>query len=519
MRIKNNPPLSLRYLPHAMKSSLANFAAQVLFASIILSIDGFRQNLKTRAAQVHQKFQLQSQLRDEIDENNVNKLESSFETPVRSHGIVGGDGKMLTRIAGATLTSLSALLMLQPEASVADSSYPAAPKAANRPKVYSVEMTDPPSLQPRTTRGEEGAISRFADADIVLLGEHHSSQKDHELQANIVSRMLEATKRSNKELVIGLEMVQKGNPEFQAALDAYSRSKKDEVSEADADAAFIKGTDWLNRWVWDFEVYKPIFHLARDRGIPLVALNVLSETQQRVKENGLDGLSELEKQIYVPDTDGFVLSVKGPGFQRYTEKVILPSYQFHAENKLLGDNPTPEKFFSSRILWDEGMASSAVTYLTEKPAKTMMVVLTGLDHVKFGYGIRERALRGLKNFRDKKYAASLAAYEALVAAASGDEKKKPQKPADAPKDVKVLSVLLNPTAQDSLSPTVQLQLCLAYGPFLKDQKPLADFLWFTDSPPVKILTRPKNPINAEGEKPAGESSIIGAFSSRTPRVI
>ena len=502
-----------------MKALLATFATQFLVAASIFSTDGFQLKFKTRTAHVHQKSQLQCQSRDKTDGIDVNTPDSSFETPLRSHGCISGDSKMLTRIAGVTLTSLSALLMLQPEASVADSSYPAAPKAANRPKVYSVEMTDPPSLQPRTTRGEEGAISRFADADIVLLGEHHSSLRDHELQANIVSRMLDATKRSSKELVIGLEMVQKGNPDFQAALDAYVRSKREEVSEEDADAAFIKGTDWLNRWVWDFEVYKPIFHLARNRGIPLVALNVLSETQQRVKENGLDGLSELEKQIYVPDTDGFVASVKGPGFQRYTEKVILPSYQFHAENKLLGDNPTPEKFFSSRILWDEGMASSAVTYLTDKPAKTMMVVLTGLDHVKFGYGIRERALRGLKNFRDKKYAASLAAYESLVAAASGDAKKKPQKPADITKDVKVLSVLLNPTAQDSLSPTVQLQLCLAYGPFLKDQKPLADFLWFTDSPPVKILTRPKNPINNEGEKPAGESSIIGAFSSRTPRVI
>ena len=72
-------------------------------------------------------------------------------------------------------------------------------------------------------------------------------------------------------------------------------------------------------------------------------------------------------------------------------------------------------------------------------------------------------------------------------------------------------MLLNPTAADSLSPTVQLQLVLAYGPFLKDQRLLADFLWFSRSPPVKILTRPKNPINNEGEKPPGESSIIGAF--------
>ena len=496
----------------------ALLAFQLLMLANLNNVDGYRlhRSIFTQRTSRSMLSAGDASLDKEVGADNY----SANVIPVRPYGSVGSDVKQLTRMAAVTMSTLSALLLLQPEnADAVTPEYPPAPKAANRPKVYSVEMTDPPSLQPRTTRGEEGAINRFAEADIVLLGEHHSSEKDHELQANIVSRMLESTKRNNKQLVIGLEMVQKGIPAFQAALDAYVRSKKEDITEADADAAFIKGTDWLNRWVWDFNVYKPIFHLARNKGIPLVALNVLSETQQSVKESGLEGLSDIEKQIYVPDLEGFIASVKGPGFQRYTEKVILPSYQFHAENKLLGDNPSQEKFFSSRILWDEGMASSAVTYLSEQSANTMMVVLTGADHVKFGYGIRERAIRGLKNFREKRNAANVALFEQLTASATGDEKKKPQKPAELLKDVKVLSVLLNPTAQDSLSETTQLQLCLAYGPFLKDQKPLADFIWFSDSPPVKILTRPKNPINAEGEKPAGESSIIGAFSSRAPRVI
>lgn len=496
----------------------ALLAFQLLMLANLNNVDGYRlhRSIFTQRTSRSMLSAGDASLDKEVGADNY----SANVIPVRPYGSVGSDVKQLTRMAAVTMSTLSALLLLQPEnADAVSPEYPPAPKAANRPKVYSVEMTDPPSLQPRTTRGEEGAINRFAEADIVLLGEHHSSEKDHELQANIVSRMLESTKRNNKQLVIGLEMVQKGIPAFQAALDAYVRSKKEDITEADADAAFIKGTDWLNRWVWDFNVYKPIFHLARNKGIPLVALNVLSETQQSVKESGLEGLSDIEKQIYVPDLEGFIASVKGPGFQRYTEKVILPSYQFHAENKLLGDNPSQEKFFSSRILWDEGMASSAVTYLSEQSANTMMVVLTGADHVKFGYGIRERAIRGLKNFREKRNAANVALFEQLTASATGDEKKKPQKPAELLKDVKVLSVLLNPTAQDSLSETTQLQLCLAYGPFLKDQKPLADFIWFSDSPPVKILTRPKNPINAEGEKPAGESSIIGAFSSRAPRVI
>jgi uncharacterized iron-regulated protein len=426
------------------------------------------------------------------------------------------DTKNVVKVAA---TTLSALLLIQPQKSIADSSlYPSPPKAADRPLVYSVEMSDPPSLQPRTKSGEKGTINRFADADIVLLGEHHNSKEDHELQADIVARMLVAIKQKKKELVIGLEMVQKGNPAFQEALDVYIKSRND-VSLEVADKAFIIGTDWGNRWVWDFEVYKPIFHLAREKGIPLVALNVLSETQESVKASGLDGLSDIEREIYVPDPQGFITSVKAPGFQRYTEKVITPSYQFHAENGLLGANPSLPKFFSSRILWDEGMSSSATTYLNEAKPDTMMVVLTGSDHVKFGYGIRERSLRYLRLFQDRKLAAEKAAAELLnVAVVTDKSSKSDKKTVSNVKDPIVISVMLNPTPTDSMSPTVSLQLCLAYGPFLKDQKPLADFLWFSKSPPVKILTRPKNPINNEGDKPEGESSIIGAFSARKGKV-
>lgn len=89
-----------------------------------------------------------------------------------------------------------------------------------------------------------------------------------------------------------------------------------------------------------------------------------------------------------------------------------------------------------------------------------------------------------------------------------------KKLADSVKDDSVISVLLNPTADDSLSDTVQLSLCLGYGQnVLEQSRPLADYLWYSaeNRPPLKLLPRVKNPISREGDKPAGESSIIGAF--------
>jgi len=71
----------------------------------------------------------------------------------------------LGSIALASLLSLSTPAM-------ADNRLQSAPKTkrAARPLVYSVEMTDPPCLQPRSTKGEESALQRLAASDILLLG-------------------------------------------------------------------------------------------------------------------------------------------------------------------------------------------------------------------------------------------------------------------------------------------------------------------------------------------------------------
>lgn len=125
-----------------------------------------------------------------------------------------------------------------------------------------------------------------------------------------------------------------------------------------------------------------------------------------------------------------------------------------------------------------------------------MVVLVGTEKTKFGFGVQERAKRNLYKLRS-------GSSRDFVNVTSSDASV-----------VDVVSVFLNPTAVDSLSPTVQLQLSLGYGPILREQRLFANYLWFSEYPAVKLLTRPKNPISREGEKPPGESSVIGAFSSR-----
>ena len=67
---------------------------------------------------------------------------------------------------------------------------------------------------------------------------------------------------------------------FQAALDAYvggdiTASAAGPGPERDqADKELAAATEWEQRCAFPFDAYRPVFHLARRRGLPLVALGV-----------------------------------------------------------------------------------------------------------------------------------------------------------------------------------------------------------------------------------------------------
>lgn len=68
--------------------------------------------------------------------------------------------------------------------------------------------------------------------------------------------------------------------QFQSALDEYVAGGEDgagreagEVRDR-ADLELAKATQWEQRSAFPFDAYRPLFHLARRRGLPLVALGI-----------------------------------------------------------------------------------------------------------------------------------------------------------------------------------------------------------------------------------------------------
>ena len=92
-------------------------------------------------------------------------------------------------------------------------------------------------------------------------------------------------------MAIGLEQVQ---IQFQPVLDAYIKGSITEET-------MLKLVQWEKRWTWSFENYKPVFDLAREKQIPLIALNVNSEDLAIVEKNGFQGLSPDQVKRYIKD--------------------------------------------------------------------------------------------------------------------------------------------------------------------------------------------------------------------------
>jgi len=184
---------------------------------------------------------------------------------------------------------------------------------------------------------------------------------------------------------------------------------------------------------------------------------------------------------------GFLQSVLGEGFKRYADGVITSRFE---QDSIRQQFRSVENYFSYRILQQEYAATLLAQRFSDQDPNNelgrskLVILLAPESDIKFGLGVEERVKRGLNRVK---------------------------RGAPPSSSANVNSVLLNPSAADSLSDTAQLRLVLAYGPLQRVQRPLADFLWFSEYPPVRILTRTKNPIDREGDKPAGESSILGAF--------
>ncbi|HXZ44871.1 MAG TPA: ChaN family lipoprotein, partial [archaeon] len=211
-------------------------------------------------------------------------------------------------------------------------------------------------------------IPQLAEDRVVFVGEVHTDYAHHLTQLAIIRGIHER----RPDLAIGMECFQQP---FQAYLDEYGAGKLTETE-------LLAKTQYFKRWGYDFRLYEPILKYARDNGIPLVALNVSSEIVQKVARSGLAGLTEKERAEIPQDLDR-----SSSAYRHFLQSV----FKDHPHVK----DASFETFYEAQLLWDEGMAARAARYLDDHPNRAL-VVLAGMDHVQYGFGIPDRLSRRIQ---------------------------------------------------------------------------------------------------------------------------
>lgn len=207
----------------------------------------------------------------------------------------------------------------------------------------------------------------------VYLGEQHATAAHQRMHADIVTALAEP----GRPVAVGLEMLTRPK---QDVLDLWWRGTAPDAPPMQ-EAAFLQQVDWGREWGFDFGFYRPLFLAVQQRKIPTVALNVPREWVRQVGREGFDALPTSVRMQLPPKLD--------LGLTQHRRVFTA----------LMGGHPMTgaraENIYSAQVLWDEGMADTALKFLerANMPKNAVFVVVAGAGHVMYDQGINARIAR------------------------------------------------------------------------------------------------------------------------------
>jgi uncharacterized iron-regulated protein len=218
-------------------------------------------------------------------------------------------------------------------------------------------------------------LDDLAKADVIYLGERHTVERHHAIQAAILADLAQ----KGIPLALGLEQIESSE---QPNVDRYNRG------EIDFDQ-LARAIDWSKRWS-NYRQYEPVLTAARKAKAPVVALNARSETIRHVvRSGGIERLPpDVRKQL--------------PAEMRLQD----PLYgKLLAWQMMVHVAATPEvlrPMIEAQIARDEGMAQAVAAFARSESGRgRKMLVLCGAGHVAYGLGMPDRVRRRLPAMKDR----------------------------------------------------------------------------------------------------------------------
>ena len=233
----------------------------------------------------------------------------------------------------------------------------------NAGEVLPVRISDTYELKRNISMDD--LIKSIKDKKIIYIGEIHDSIMNHEVEQNIIERLVEI----NPHVSIAMEMFKSDS---QNNLDNYLNGN---ISEE----VFLKSIDYEEGWGFNFEFYKPILVIAKEHKLPVIALNIDTKVIKKVSANGIAKL-DAQALNMLPDSIDFTN-------EKY-RKLLEQIYKQHPHT----ESGQFERFYEVQLIWDEYMADIISDFLRNYN-QTQLIVITGNGHIIYKYGIPSRVYR------------------------------------------------------------------------------------------------------------------------------
>ena len=215
-------------------------------------------------------------------------------------------------------------------------------------------------ISPETLREIADPLPQAASRGVVLLGERHDDAADHRWELAAIERLHAA----DPSLVLGFEMFPRSD---QPVLDRWVAGRLSE-------AAFLAQSDWKHVWGFDPALYMPIFRFARDRHVPMLALNVSDRLAHLAARHGWAD---------IPAADREGIGTPAPPSAAYRAS-LEEAMSGHS-----GMRMTPEQlshFIDAQLLWDRAMAQAIAAQRARAPRRPVIAMM-GEGHLENREGV------------------------------------------------------------------------------------------------------------------------------------
>jgi len=216
-------------------------------------------------------------------------------------------------------------------------------------------------------RTVDQVASAVGEAGFLFIGEQHATAAHQQMEADMIRALANAKRR----VIVGFEMLTRPK---QDALDLWSLGSLNE-------SQFLDISDWQHQWGFDYGFYRPVFEAVRELHAPAVALNVPRDWVHDVSKTGYAGLPtsarlQLPVDLYLGNKD-----------HRKVFDALMGGHEM--------EGVTMDNLYAAQVLWDEGMADTALKYLERSPndPSNIFVVIAGAGHVMYKEGINYRIAR------------------------------------------------------------------------------------------------------------------------------